>query len=201
MASGSSALTQDLGDLFFCVGSVSGWQESANLSRAFSQFFWDFDLVRETLSKDTAPPAPKPDWDFLILSSICTGGKKEKENKIILLLYTRSKSKKCQQDTSTLPGRISPGFSFQFPLCPVPLLSSSPSFPTSSALYWLHWSPFERTRKRHRNWHLHSSFSPSLAIAVNGIILTHEQKLGRHLFGKHLHCPQSVVETLLGPCI
>lgn len=73
MASGSSPLTQDLGDLFFCVlgGSISDWQVSANLSRAFSQFFCDFDLVRETSSRDMAAPVPRPDWDFLILSSIC----------------------------------------------------------------------------------------------------------------------------------
>ncbi|TNN33449.1 hypothetical protein EYF80_056393 [Liparis tanakae] len=44
--SGSSSLTQALGDFFFCVLSdgASGWHESANLSRAFSQFFWDLDL-------------------------------------------------------------------------------------------------------------------------------------------------------------
>lgn len=49
-------------------GSVSSWHESANLSRAFSQFFWDLLLLTAKLSTDSATPAPKPDWDFLIFS-------------------------------------------------------------------------------------------------------------------------------------
>lgn len=70
---GSSALIQALGDaLLGGLGAgASGWNTSANLSRAFSQFFWDLDLVIDMLSTDRVAPDPRPDWDVLIFSSIC----------------------------------------------------------------------------------------------------------------------------------
>lgn len=75
----SSALIQALGDALFGVlgAGASGWKASANLSRAFSQFFWDLDLVIDMLSTDRVAPDPSPDWDVLIFSSIC----REKEER------------------------------------------------------------------------------------------------------------------------
>lgn len=70
---GTSALIQALGDALLAgLGAgASGWNTSANLSRAFSQFFWDLDLVMDMLSTDRVAPEPRPDWDVLIFSSIC----------------------------------------------------------------------------------------------------------------------------------
>lgn len=80
-ASVSSDFTHAWGDLFFGVLVESDWQVSANRSRAFSQFLWDLDLVTDTLSTDMTAPAPKPDWGFLILSSIC-GDENDTKKKI-----------------------------------------------------------------------------------------------------------------------
>ena len=73
--SNSSALIQGLADLESSVFRTWGeaWQVSANLSRAFSQFFWVLVLVREASSTERAALAPRPDWDFLIFSWICEG--------------------------------------------------------------------------------------------------------------------------------
>lgn len=70
---GTSALIQALGDaLLGGLGAgASGWNTSAYLSRAFSQFFWDLDLVIDMLSTERVAPDPRPDWDVLIFSSIC----------------------------------------------------------------------------------------------------------------------------------
>lgn len=119
----SSALTQALWDLFFCVldASVSGWQESANLSRAFSQFFWDFEVVIEMLSKDMAAPAPKPDWDFLILSSIY---KRKTENQISRLLHNIVK----RQSTRRMPPDCLTGSFIPVPSLPSPSPFFQPIF-------------------------------------------------------------------------
>lgn len=138
-SSSAAALTHGLGDAVFWVldDSVSGWHESANLSRAFSQFFWDLVLFTVRLSRDMAAPAPSPDWDFLIFSWIW-GGKKKR--------HIESFCCSIQRFSQTgSPHDVLPGLSFQFPLYPVPLLSSSPSSPTFFFLYSLHWSPFEKT--------------------------------------------------------
>lgn len=123
----SSDLTQALAELSWVFGdNMSSWQESANLSRAFSQFFWDFDLVTEMLSRDKAAAAPKPDWDFLIFSSICKDRMKQYQ------LNNSSALKHISHDT--IYQFFLPGLSFQSLLCQVLLLSSSPSFQASSAL-------------------------------------------------------------------
>lgn len=85
----SSALTQALGDaLFWAIGAgASGWKASAYLSRAFSQFFWDFDLLTDMLSTDRVVPDPRPDWDVLIFSSICRENDRECQDRVVFFLF------------------------------------------------------------------------------------------------------------------
>lgn len=93
---------------------------------------------------------------------------------------------------------ISPDLSFRFPLSPILLLSSSPSSPASSSLYWPRWFPFwESTKYKMSHEALFCLFSH---IQSGECKLTHEPKQGRHLVGKVPRCPQSDAETLLGPC-
>lgn len=80
----SSALIQALGDALFGVlgAGASGWNASANRSRAFSQFFWDLDLVIDMLSTDRVAPDPRPDWDVLIFSSICREKEERRQDRV-----------------------------------------------------------------------------------------------------------------------
>lgn len=185
----SSALTQALGDaLFWALGAgASGWKASAYLSRAFSQFFWDFDLLADMLSTDRVAPDPRPDWDVLIFSSICRENDGECQDRVFSTSETVGTNKPSHrvfhsrslftQPLAFLPAHFFQHFSSFIDLADLPLRH----FPHE--IQWQH------------------ILTAAVLHHLQTTVITHEQKQVHHLVGTLPRCPLSDGETPLGSCI